>query len=423
MLVATGALRQRGRENLGDVAQAQMAIRRLAERFPTGSFRFLANSPNEAAVDDTPLVRDHIDYLTMPRRRAAERLIPRRALMLTRALLLIWGARRRNFSGVPHQVTRPRFQVLNALDQADALYISGSGGFSDRYVRGVPTIWMTLILVMTALHKPVVLSGQQIGPLSNRGNRWLVKHVLSKTALIGVREPASLQAALELGLPPDKIVLTGDDAWDLPIDSTTNLIAVCDGLDLSRGFIAAQFRASDSTGWTIDEARAAAPSLDHLAEHLGVPVVFVSMMSTPDASGDIATNREVAQMMRTPVAVLPERLSPVQLKSLLSAATIAVGVSNHFLVFATSAGTPSIGLFRSDYLARKVLGLAQLYPESVHAIEWSPETDIGKVERSAIQLLQQLQCPPTSAQPVNRRAAIDRLSSLVGACAEDLRDV
>ena len=412
ILIVTSALRTHGRENLGDIAQAQVTVQRLMTRFKHARCAFLANSPNEVGIDETPFITAHIDYLSAGGESRFTRLVPSRVRMLARSVSLIWHARRwKSKRLAPANAALAR--LVGLLDEADALYVSGAGAFNDLYVRGVPTVWMTIILAMHSLGKPVVLSGQQVGPLENWPNRWLVRYSLSRADLIGVREPHSFREAIRLGLPAERVILTGDDAWDMPTNETSVLEDLTSDLNLNNGFIAAQFRTDAGNGWTVSDAESVVPLLDQLAEQFDVPVVFVSMTSTPDEGGDIATNRAVAKLLTHRSAVLMETHSPAALKSVLSQAVLALGVSNHFLVFASSTGTPSVGLFRSGYLAQKVLGLAELYPGVVLAIGWADDADPARVDSAVGSIMVEGRSTPVPSVTVDCQAAADRLYELI----------
>src|SRR4029077_2254776 len=79
------------------------------------------------------------------------------------------------------------------LAGARALFLSGAGTFNDLYITGVGGFWSVLATCMAQLGKPVVASGQQIGPLDRPARRMLARFALRSVDLLGTRDPRSLR--------------------------------------------------------------------------------------------------------------------------------------------------------------------------------------------------------------------------------------
>ncbi len=116
----------------------------------------------------------------------------------------------------PLLLSRAGVVALQEMKASSALFLSGAGTFNDLYALSVGGFWGILVQSMSRLGKPVVASGQQVGPLARLSRRAVAGWALRRIDLLGVRDPGSAKVSRwPSGVPPERIVLTGDDAWDL----------------------------------------------------------------------------------------------------------------------------------------------------------------------------------------------------------------
>ena len=102
------------------------------------------------------------------------------------------------------------FGVIWALLRSDLLLSGGGGLLQD--VTGVRSICYYLVVVALALAvgKPVVYYAQGVGPVRTRFGRWLTRIVSNRVDLITVRDQASRDDLLAMGICRPPLVVTAD---------------------------------------------------------------------------------------------------------------------------------------------------------------------------------------------------------------------
>ncbi len=102
------------------------------------------------------------------------------------------------------------FGVIWTLLRSDLLLSGGGGLLQD--VTGVRSICYYLVVVALALAvgKPVVYYAQGVGPVRTRFGRWLTRIVSNRVDLITVRDQASRDDLLAMGICRPPLVVTAD---------------------------------------------------------------------------------------------------------------------------------------------------------------------------------------------------------------------
>jgi polysaccharide pyruvyl transferase WcaK-like protein len=102
------------------------------------------------------------------------------------------------------------YGVIWALLRSDLLLSGGGGLLQD--VTGVRSICYYLVVVLLALTlgKPVVYYAQGVGPVRTRVGRWLTRIVSNHVDLITVRDQASRDDLLAMGVCRPPLVVTAD---------------------------------------------------------------------------------------------------------------------------------------------------------------------------------------------------------------------
>jgi len=354
--------------NLGDRAQLTQTIERLRAAFPGSRLVAIANSLNDKGeLEDLEVSYSAIRYLTSPVKIPGIRgRLPTGSARALRVLLLLANGKRMARRKPPVFLSRIGRMALLELQESSALFISGAGAFNDFYILSVGGFWGILVRCMSFLGKPIVGSGQQVGPFKMFGRRALARWALRPIDLLGVRDPPSIACASALDVPEHRIVLTGDDAWDLVPVTPEVAQTTLDRHGIPERFIAAQLRFGSSVGWEEADSHTVALSLGHLSSELGLPVVFVPCMTSSGAD-DRYPAACVQEHLDVPSWAVTEELDARATKALLGRAELAVGTANHFCVFAASMGTPVIGLHATPYMEQKLKGVAQLWPKRVAA--------------------------------------------------------
>jgi polysaccharide pyruvyl transferase WcaK-like protein/SAM-dependent methyltransferase len=357
----------RSSNNLGDRAQLTCTLDQLRRSLPDSRVVAVANSLNDRAdVEDLPVSYRAITYLTSDVTVPGTSIrLPTRWTIRVRALLLLANASRVAARKRTRFLSSAGQEALAEMDAATALFLSGAGTFNDLYIRGVGGFWAVLIGCLSALGKPVVASGQQVGPVARPTSRMIVRWALRRIDFLGVRDPISLRVARSLCPGRPLIVLTGDDAWGLTPASSSAARTILARNGVTGEFIAAQIRFG--YGWHRAEAQEFADLLARASSYFALPIVFVAC-ATGLGEDDRSAAELVQRHLKSPSCIIRAELDAPMTKAVLGHATLAIGTANHFCVFAASMGTPVIGIHASPYMEQKLVGLAELWSDRVVAL-------------------------------------------------------
>ncbi|KQO45197.1 MULTISPECIES: polysaccharide pyruvyl transferase family protein [unclassified Frigoribacterium] len=260
----------------------------------------------------------------------------------------------------------PAWQVVEAVREADGVLVAGGGNMASLWPMHVYER-NTLGLVARRFDKPLVVSGQTIGPVLEGEDRELVTELLDAASLVGLREGASLELVRTLGVDPAKTVGTVDDASFLGFDAAPPAGGVADasGVAGAVGAAGAQapYLAVSLSAHVGDADRAAfatavARLLDRVADEAGLEVVFLAHWASLDPTeerGDSLLHRAVLDRLTVPARVEPTTDSPAAARFARGAA-LHLTSRYHPAVFAVAGGVPTVGLAVDDYTTIKLTG-------------------------------------------------------------------
>jgi hypothetical protein len=262
----------------------------------------------------------------------------------------------------------PVWGVIDAVAGADAAAIAGGGNMASNRPMHVFER-AALGVIAEAFGRPLVVTGQTLGPRLDPAERELVGGLLRRARLVGVREHASERLALELGVPRDRLAANRDDATFLGLGIGGGLGGTGTSGDEGRadaagvtGAAVAPILVSLSLhlgGLPRPQAVAGlAAALDGLAERAGRPIVFHPHFGSLDPSrtaGDEVLHDEVRAAMRAPAEALQPG-DPRPAARLARGAAMLVTSRYHPAVFAGPGGVPVAALSADDYTAVKLRG-------------------------------------------------------------------
>jgi colanic acid/amylovoran biosynthesis protein len=372
--------------NVGDFAMLQVAVARWKQLWPSASMDVLTNVPDALAVlgaQIRPLsaaarsswLQTHLlgrFHRLLPSAAAASlEAAERRMKMdtagsLEQALLL-----KRRLTGEDTAAVR---QLLRSLRRADVVMLTGAGIMTDAFFRNASAILDTFeIAIGRAAHRRPITAifGQGFGPLDHPVLRRKAAAVLPHIDLIAIRERrASLPLLLELGVRPEQITVTGDDAIELAYERRN--------ADFNRG-IGVNLRVAYYANTDRSVIRPVSDALQAAAVRFGAPLVPVPI-SQQDGGIDAAAIRELlgdrtarsddGSSLKTPSDVINQ----------VGRCRVVITGSYHGAVFALAQGIPAIALVRSRYYENKFLGLADQFGAGLElvrleAAEFRPELD------------------------------------------------
>jgi len=185
-----------------------------------------------------------------------------------------------------------------------------------------------------------MLYAKGIGPINHAGNISRVRRSLNRVDLITLRENESLDVLKEIGITGPHVYLTADAVFALPPASDcSNYLAE---LGVTGPFFAISLRSWAHNPPDLEKQVAA--FADHIVETYGYQAVFVPMR----ADQDVDISRKAMALMKQP-AVLAEPAPQDfnQARAVMGAATFALAMRLHALIYAMEKGVPCIGLVYS----------------------------------------------------------------------------
>jgi colanic acid/amylovoran biosynthesis protein len=223
---------------------------------------------------------------------------------------------------------------------------------------------------------PTAIFGHGLGPLTDPEIFARAREILPRVGLVALREGRTGPSlARALGVAPERVVVTGDDAIELAFESRP------DGLGAGIGV---NVRVSRSAGVGPETLERLRPLLQAFARSRGVALLPVPISFNERASARAADPKENGRSV-------PDLTDSGSIRELLSGwdetsdggeslrtvravieqvgrCRIVVTGAYHAAVFALSQGISTVCLARSDYFAEKLLGLADQFGRGCEVI-------------------------------------------------------
>jgi polysaccharide pyruvyl transferase WcaK-like protein len=240
----------------------------------------------------------------------------------------------------------PIWAVMDAVEAADGVVIAGGGNLASTWPSHVFER-AALGAIATAAGRPLVVSGQTLGPDLVPEDRDLVRGLLAGARRIGLREPASVRLAADLGVPG---TATLDDASFLGFDDPAPAVEPVLLVSLST-HLGGRPRDAVVAGL--------ARALDAVHAETGLPIRFHAHFGSLEPGvtrGDAVLHDEVRAALRSDSAVVPTGDSRAAAHLARSAGMLVTG-RYHPAVFAAPAGVPIAALVVDAYTDVKLRGV------------------------------------------------------------------
>lgn len=353
--------------NVGDFAMLQVAVARWQAMWPSAFIDILTDAPEALATlggNVRPLsvqarsswlqahVLGRLHRMLPPAAAASLEAAERRLKMSTaRPLERALALRHRLAGKDAGSVTR----LLQSFRRADVVMLTGAGIMTDAFFQNASAILDTFEIATRRppRHRPITaIFGQGFGPLENPELRRKAAAVLPHIDLIAIRERrASLPLLLELGVRPEQIIVTGDDAIELAYERRKPAFERGIGINVRLAYYAN----TDQSVLSLvrDVLHAAAKRYEAPL----VPVPISMQQGGIDAAAirkllaDDAERSDGGASLKTPAEVIDQ----------VGRCRVVVTGSYHGAVFALAQGIPAIALVRSEYYENKFLGLADQF--------------------------------------------------------------
>ena len=248
----------------------------------------------------------------------------------------------------------PVWSVIDAVSGADAVAVAGGGNLASTWPMHVFER-AALGAIAERAGRPLVVTGQTLGPRLDPADRELVGSLLRSARLVGVREHASADVARRLGVAADRLAANRDDATFLGADDDVEQPG---DSRWPSGMILVSLSVHLGGLPRVPTVAGLAGAFDHLADRSGLPVVFHPHFGSLDPdrlAGDDVLHDEVRARMTTGAELLPVG-TPRTAATLARCAAMLVTSRYHPAVFAGPTGVPTAGLAADDYTTVKLRG-------------------------------------------------------------------
>jgi len=370
-----------GCHNLGDVAMMQVAVTRLNELWPGAEIDVLTFHPDLLArycPSATPLETEGRKAWLSGRslsRPLQHWLPPGISARWQRLEHMLWlrcpqltdiGVHLK--AAMAHRSFPSASGFRKHLTGASLLVVSGAGMLNDAFADHACPLLDELEFVLRA-GVPVVAFGQGVGPITDPVLLAKARAVLPRLKLIGLREgQTGLPLLKSLGVPPERILVTGDDAIEPAFRLRPNSLGNRIGINLRLASYAGT--GQDIVGKLREPLRAAAQGLN--SSLVSVPISF------HDEDSDARTNSRLLEDRNQESQ--PKIESPEDVIRLIGDCRVVVTGSYHGGVFALAQGIPVVGLVQSDYYEQKFAGLQQQFPGGCRAIDFRRPVASGEIQ-------------------------------------------
>jgi len=258
-----------------------------------------------------------------------------------------------------HEVAESRTDLSQAIHGADLVVVTGGGFICDSEKPHILKVMDRLELAIQ-LGKPTVMTGQGVGPVEDPELRARLRCVLPSVSLILIREEKVGRPLLEsLGVMPDRIVMTGDDAIEMAYEARATGWGQGIGINLRLSHY------TEVGNHYVDKIR---PVLHQAARNFKAQLISIPI------SQDIheADNQVIRQLVDGYDSIdLGRRRydSPLDLIKKVGRCRLVVTGAFHAAVFALAKGIPAIGLVKSDEYRIKFAGLADEFGQGCKVID------------------------------------------------------
>ncbi|KOS57038.1 polysaccharide pyruvyl transferase family protein [Rhodococcus rhodochrous] len=369
--------------NRGDLAILDVTVRRFAERWPNARIGVLTAAPAllrayESRVDPIcyqrsgnwprwrrrpgPMSRIRPEIAGVPMNGwDAAVALPGRVARRLRRVVGRGGASNESASRTvvpgPPALSRDGGHVPNAVDTASVVVAIG-GGYMTDIDRFQTERTLDLLEYATERGIPTAMTGQGLGPLTEPDLLERAARVLPRVDLIALREDVQGPELLHsLGVPSDRVVVTGDDAVELGYSTRRDEL----GTDLGVCLRVAEYSPvgaaiQDVVGRVVREAAAEYGS--------GLVPLIVSEHDAEDRRSTMPL------LDGYPGAVPPlGRFAGARaLSQQVGRCRIIVTGAYHVAVFALSQGISVVGLSTSRYYDDKFAGLNSMFGSGIETV-------------------------------------------------------
>lgn len=351
--------------NVGDVAMRIVTARRLHELFPRAEIKIVSDDlhlfsnqfPGEIPLSyegRKAFLRSRLfplkgSWLPKGARERVERLED--ALRENSPLLAYRLARMMaSFNRVDREALDT---FMTELFRSDIVVMAGCGAITDAFPSSVRAE-IGLLKIAQTLGKPCAMFGQGLGPLELPANQRRVAPVFAGLDLLALREKrAGIPLLQRIGVPLDRVEVTGDDAIELAYEQRQERVGTKLGFNL---------RVTDYSAFPPEAVASIREVLTKTLAERKTSLVPLPVYVKQSPEGDLENIARVCEGIPLDPPIEDRVVTPLDLIRRVAGCRVVVTGSYHSGVFALSQGIPVIGLARSHYYRDKFEGLADQFP-------------------------------------------------------------
>jgi len=402
-----------GHRDIGDESMLTMVLIKFRELFPDAQFIALSDNPAYTAqyhqVDSEYSINHYLfesrglgalaikclAVVNLPMKlfnlisrllysdvRMTYSQLPGRTKVLLRGGWLLFNAKRLTRGAKPILLNEDGEHFLKILEGGDILFNVGGGNLNSLYLLGGLYGKCLTYLACKILGKPVILSGQTVGPIENWFDRLFAGYVLDKVDLITLRDVETSRKLLaEIGVTRPIMKDTVDDAFLLPAIPSEQIgnILQQEGVNSQRPLVGINIQ-DNAPNWHRMRRRVN-PMLANIADYLvtekGAQIVFVPMQYVR-AADDRRAAAEVRSFMKhqNHARIIQGEYDDKTLKGIIGELDMAIGTRYHFTLFALVMRVPTISLCLNSYYSQKNGGAMKMMGQE----KFLHDLEIGGVE-------------------------------------------
>lgn len=231
------------------------------------------------------------------------------------------------------------FGILQAIRQCDLLISGGGSLLQDVTSTRSLYYYLSIIKIAQMFNRKIMIYAQGIGPLHKKLARETVSKVLNNVTMITVRDEASKEELIQLGVTQVPIEVTADAVLSMhPVDSSIGKRLLKEypltGVHKKVGV--------SVRSWKMETAyqRELGKALDRLYEEDEVEIIFIPMQH-PDDTNEA---RNIQSFMKSPSILLEKNFTTTELLALSSTVDVMIGVRLHALIFSSLMERPVVGI-------------------------------------------------------------------------------
>ncbi len=251
---------------------------------------------------------------------------------------------------------RDPLSIAEEVRRCDLVVIGGGGLFQD--YNGVEpatlltprhggiTFYAGPAILAALAGKPVALHGLGFGPLASPEARRIARIVASSAARVSVRDAASRDLLVSLGLPAESVTVSADPAFLVtPGGVRPEDVLIGMGIEPRGPLVGVALRpwSRAEAGWE-DEVAAA---LDLFVERTGGSILFVPFEKSPwTDDDDFALASRLRRRLENAdrAAVVSGLLAPADTAALMGGCDLVLAMRLHAAIFAVAGGVPTVAL-------------------------------------------------------------------------------